>query len=74
VNHQGTVARLIIEARLQAVHAQRIAMGAQVTFLGTEQAQAGLVAAFTIGELGGEVFPGLRTVGHQVAQHQGLFA
>ena len=45
-------------------------MGAFVAFLGAEQAQAGLVAAFVIGKLGGEVFPGVLPVGHQVTQYQ----
>jgi len=49
-------------------------MAAFVAFLGAEQAQAGLVAAQAIGELGGEVFPGFLPVGHQVAQHQFLAA
>ncbi len=57
VDHDGAVAGQIIEARLQTVHAQRITMGSLVTFLGAEQPEAGLVAAFAIGELSGEVFP-----------------
>ena len=49
-------------------------MRAFVAFLGTEQAQARLKAAFVIGELSGEVFTGILPVGNQIAQYQRFFA
>ena len=73
MNHDGPVTGTVIDARLQAIHAQRVTVGALIAFLGTEQAQAGLMTAFGVGELGGEIFTGLLPVGDQVAQYQGLF-
>lgn len=47
-------------------------MAAHIAFLGAEQAETGLVAAFGIGEAGGEVLAGLFSVGHQITQNQCL--
>src|SRR5690606_24639655 len=53
VNHDGALPRLVVDARLQAVEAQGVAVFAAVGFGGLKQADTGLIAAFAVGKGGG---------------------
>src|SRR5690606_5377145 len=46
VNDDGALPGQVVDARLQAIHAQRITMRAEVAFLSAEQADTRLVAPF----------------------------
>src|SRR3990167_4539375 len=72
VDNDGALAGQIVEARLQAIHAQGIAVFAPVALRGAEQPKTGLVTAQGIGEAIGEVFPRLPAVGDEVTQQQTL--
>src|SRR5690606_18611936 len=72
VDDDGPLSGQIVEAGFQPVHPQGVAMAAEVAFLGAEQPDAGLVAAFDVGEPAREVVSRALAMGDQILQHQTL--
>ena len=62
--------RVVVEAGIEPVHAQRIAVVAVVGFRGAVQAQAGGVAAVAVGEAAREVVAAALAVGDVFALQQ----
>src|SRR5690606_28463338 len=70
MNNDRPLSSQVIDARLQAIHAQGIAVLAEVAFLGAEQADARMMAALDIGEVARQVIARALAVGDQILQHQ----
>ncbi|MNP42887.1 hypothetical protein D3C76_1366780 [compost metagenome] len=73
MNDDCPVEGVIVEARLQAFHAQRITVLADITLLGTVQAQAGGETFVLVGELGRHVFAAVTAMGNQFVEQQLAF-
>ena len=70
MDHDVAVTGPVIDARLKAIHAQGVAVGALVAFAGTKQPEAGLEAAFAVGKSGGKIFTGVLPMSDQLTQDQ----
>ena len=62
MHDDGARTRVIVEAGIESIHAQRIAVAALVGLGGAEQAQAGGVAAVLVGEALRDVVAGAGTI------------
>ena len=70
MDHQRTGTRLIIEAGLQTIEAQRMPMPPLVAFSATKKTEAGLITARLIGEMLGKQFTRLATMGNELTLQQ----
>ncbi|MNO90107.1 hypothetical protein D3C76_816070 [compost metagenome] len=70
MNDDGPVKGVIVEAGLQAFHAQRVTVLAEVALLGAEQTDAGGVAFVAVGEQRGHVFTAVAAMGDQFVKQQ----
>ncbi len=70
MHDDGAGAGVVVHAWFEAVHAQRVAVAADIGVVGFEQAEAGLVAPVPIGKRGGEILAAVAAVRHVFAVKQ----